>query len=326
MGEITEALRRAQREEARAREGTHPERAETADPAAAHPAERDFNVPDLADKPDGTLTAEARAWPDRGSEVFALSREEEGSWPARTVLIEARRGIAERYRQFALRVRPALERLGTRSVLVTSGLHQEGKTTTSCNLALALASITAEGHVAIVDLDLHRPSVGTSLGIESHIGIESVLARNATLEEARVQTDLPSFDVYPAARSQAQAHELLSGPVLASVVGRLERMYDFVVIDTPPTLLVPDVAMIAPTVGAVIAVARSSVTTRSTFREMMELVPREKLIGTFLNDHKLTRRTRKYVDYYRYDDSDLVNSEAAEDDENVTTSPREDAT
>ncbi len=194
-------------------------------------------------------------------------------------------------------MRPEIERRRNPTLLVTSALRLEGKTTTACNLALALASMAADRRIALVDLDLHRPGIAVGLGLCPTVGFERVLAGESSLPSARMRTDLASLDVFAVAKPPPMAHEILSHRRLPTLLASMARSYEAVIIDTPPALLVPDVALIAPHTGACLAVVRAGITYRSAFREMLALLPEDRLIGCFLNAARLSRHARRYVDY-----------------------------
>jgi Mrp family chromosome partitioning ATPase len=225
-----------------------------------------------------------------------IPRVKYGFWQARAVLVE-HSPAAERFRHFALRVQHELERIGTGSVLVTSAVSGEGKTIAACNLALALATMAGERRIALVDLDLRRPALRRALGGSPRAGFEAVLSKRAPLDAARMRADQPSLDFFPVVEPVSHAHELLGSPLLESTLRELTRRYDIVVYDAPPVLPVPDVPLVMPYVGACVLVVRAGATHRSAFRDMLALLPREKLIGTFLNEAAQPRHARQYLVY-----------------------------
>jgi Mrp family chromosome partitioning ATPase len=304
MGEILEALRRA--DEERERNGIS--RAVRREEAPSFPPVP-FREPELArpaegKEPDGEVapTRAARPEPVQASRPVPISREKTEGWIGRAALIEASGGpIAESYRHFAVAVRSRLKAQGARSLVVTSALRGEGKTTTSCNLALACASIAGGGRVALVDLDLRQPAAGRALGVTPTIGIEAVLSKKARLDAARLATDVESLDLYLPARSVRHAHEFLSGAG-AAVLGELEQVYDVVVIDSPPGLLVPDAALILGHAAAYIAVARTGVTRLTALRALLKRLPREKFLGSFLTEAPPVRHLGDYGYYHSAED------------------------
>lgn len=296
MGELTDALRHADRE----RDAAEPQR-RTRERLPEPPApEREAAEPAPVREPAGGAPVE------EATDAAAIPRSRDAAWIARAVVVDEQARAAECYRQLALRVRRALEEGSPRTLLVTSALRREGKTTTSCNLALALASMAgSEGRIALVDLDLHRPQVARGLGLRVAVGFDQVLEGSTALADARIRTDVPSLDVFAVSRPRPQAHDVLASRRLRAVLDELAHDYDTVVIDTPPVLLVPDVGLMASHVGGWVAVVRSGETLRSAFLEMLGLLSHARLVGCFLNDAPLPRHVRQYEHaYYRADDGD----------------------
>jgi len=227
---------------------------------------------------------------------IVLSREKDKHWRARAVIVDPRSSSAVRFPHLAVRIRAALDRCRVPSLLVTSALKGEGKTTVSTNLALALAMIASDRKVAFVDLDLRSASVAAVLGIRTGPGIEDVMSGACELEAARHSTDVASLDVYPVLRPTRQAHELL-GWAAERVLAELAERYDYVIADGPPVLPVPDTPLLAPLVGGCLAVVRSRFTRHSAFQELLDLMPRAQLLGVFLND-AMERRDRDAYGYY----------------------------
>lgn len=277
MGEIADALRRARLQ----REARSPASGATA-PAPEESRPRLREVDDVSPDP----------------ESHPIPRGKGEHWVPRAVIVEAQRPVAQRFRHLAVRVRRELQRRDPPILLVTSAGSGEGKTTTACNLALALTSITPRHRVALLELDLHRPTLAHALEIEHPPGIERVFRGEISLKEACVPTEFAALDVYPVGEPNSHAHELISGASAGSLFRELTRHYAMVVCDTPPVLPVPDVALLAEYAGAWLTVVRSGTTRRAAFREMMETLPRDKLIGTFLNQARTPRSTSHYYDYY----------------------------
>jgi Mrp family chromosome partitioning ATPase len=301
LGEITDALRRARLEqESAAPSAEEPTAAAARAGAASRPAPR---PPETG--------ARASGLPPRAADapVATFPRAKLGDWAARALLVEPRHAVAESFRAFAIRVRPIVEARAQRTVLVTSALRREGKTTTACNLALALASMAAERRIALVDLDLHRPSVARGLAVRPSVGIERALDGEVPLAAARIATEFASLDVFAAESARSHAHEVLSGRRVRELLEELSNAYDVVVIDTPPVLILPDVSLIAPHVGACIPVVRARSTPTSAFREMLARLPADRLIGCFLNDARLSRHAR--YDYTYHDDDEAAAGAAA---------------
>jgi Mrp family chromosome partitioning ATPase len=105
------------------------------------------------------------------------------------------------------------------------------------------------------------------------------------------------LDLFPVVRSTPRAHEILARATLRSLIHELSKHYATIVCDSPPTLTVPDVALIAQHVDACVLVARAGVSRRLPFREMVAMLPPESLIGTFLNSASQPRHATYYKNY-----------------------------
>ncbi len=286
MGEILEALRRA--EEDRSGRDVRPRRPVEAPAGPSFPP-----LPSHESVSRSLIPAHEPA-----HFQVNVPRNAENRAFGRIALSESAGPIAETFRHFALKVRGGLAERRARSVVVTSPLRAEGKTTTSCNLAVSLASVSGGARVALVDLDLRLPGVARALGVEVHCGIEEVLAGEARLDDARVETDVPDLDLFLVRKPAAKPHELLARPELAAVMTELEREYDLVVCDSPPTLLVPDTALLLAHAGSFVVVVRCGSTRLGAFRQLLSALPAEKMLGSFLNGAPAPRHLSGYDGYY----------------------------
>jgi Mrp family chromosome partitioning ATPase len=262
LGEIADALRRARKE--RSSSEAEPQAARAA-PAVQRPAPPERVVEAL------TLCDPAIALAD-------------------SVSVEACRRVA-------VRLRSELERRGEKTVAVASAIRGEGKTTVLLNLGLALASLSANDDMALVDLDLRKPSIARVLGVSPVHGVEKILRGTASLEEVRISITQPGLDIYPALEPLRSAHELLVLPSFAAMIRQLEQRYSLVVFDTPPTLLVPDTSLILKQVQACVPVARVGMTRARYFQQLLEVLPRRQILGAVLN---CARAPGYASDYYRY--------------------------
>jgi Mrp family chromosome partitioning ATPase len=200
-----------------------------------------------------------------------------------------------------VRIRSELERRGAISAAIVSATSQEGKTTVLCDLGLALASLSAGREVALVDLDLRKPSLAQVLGIRADTGVEGVLSGKARLNDVRISLERPALDLYPAIEPQHAAHELLALPSFVEMIRELERRYATVLVDTPPTLPVPDTSLMLRHVAVCIPVARSGQTRARLFRRLIEVLPRHQILGELLNDARMPAYQYQYYGYDQHD-------------------------
>lgn len=319
MGEITEALRRARAGGVPAERDPSrpaPREPEPARPAPAEaPPRRPAPVADAPARPAPVRPPEAdddepapRPAPplrsfdlDPEGQHAIVSHDKRGMWPTRVVVVDGRGAAAESVRHLALRLKRELETRGVRSCAIVSALRHEGKTTLSCNLALALATFSQGRRVALVDLDLRKPTVAKCLELPREVGIEEVLRGERSLREACISIEKPALDVFPVKKTSEDAHEVLAGPAFEAIVHELERRYETVLYDTAPVLLVPDAAVILRHVPVAVAVARAGRTLRRAFEHLREILPEGRLIGSILNEGELPTPGHHYG-YYGEDE------------------------
>jgi succinoglycan biosynthesis transport protein ExoP len=143
---------------------------------------------------------------------------------------------------------------GGRSFVITSSIPSEGKTTTSANLAIALADSGAQ--VVIIDGDLRRPKLASYMGLEGAVGLTDVLISRTELADALQPWGRGNLVVLPAGTVPPNPSELLGSRAMASLIQTLEAEFDVVLIDLPPLLPVTDAALVSKlTRGALVVVA-----------------------------------------------------------------------
>jgi exopolysaccharide transport family protein len=207
--------------------------------------------------------------------------------------------MAESYR--ALRTSLLLASVGAppKVILVTSALPQEGKTTTSINVAIVLAQ--KGSRVLLIDADLRRPSIHKTLGMGPRPGLSNVLTGNLELQDVVSETSIwPNLFVLPAGTPPPNPAELLASAAMKSVLSTLQESYDHIVIDTPPTLSVTDAVVVSALAEAVVLVVRSGQTTKQALRRSRELLSavNARISGVLLNAADL--RSPDYHYYYEY--------------------------
>jgi capsular exopolysaccharide synthesis family protein len=146
-----------------------------------------------------------------------------------------------------------------RVLVVSSALHDEGKTTTAINLAAALAGT---GHrVVVVETDLRRPAVLRSLGLAAGPGLVEAVAGVAPFETS-VQSWHGAFDVLGAGEVPPRPNELLASDGFVELVEKLRQAYDYVLLDAPPILPVSDATVLGRRSDGLLLVCRMSHTSR----------------------------------------------------------------
>lgn len=206
---------------------------------------------------------------------------------------------ADQYRA----LRHILERghAGKKLIAVTSAAPGDGKTMTTLNLAGALAH-APEARILVLDLDLRTPSVGQRIGLKEQSPglVDLVLDPDLTLSDVVRRHPRHHLAVVPAGRRMTVTYELLTSARLGSVLEDARRQYDYVVVDTPPIVPVPDTRLIAKWIDGFLMVLGAHRTPRVLFEEAMNLMDPTKLIGIVFNgdDRPLAGYYGSYYGYY----------------------------
>jgi len=159
---------------------------------------------------------------------------------------------AEAYRRLQTNLRFIDASGPIRSMVVSSAVPGEGKSTTALNLALAMAE---KGHrVLLIDADLRRPTVAKQLGIEGTVGLTTVLIGAASLAEVAQQWG-DGVDVLPSGEIPPNPSQLVDSRAMVALLAEATRTYDFVVIDSPPLLPVADAAVLSKMTDGALLVA-----------------------------------------------------------------------
>jgi succinoglycan biosynthesis transport protein ExoP len=176
----------------------------------------------------------------------------------------------ESYRQLRTAVRFVGVDRRLRSLVVTSAMPGDGKTTTAANLAISLAQ--AGQSVVLIDADLRRPRMTGLLGLDPTIGLTDVLVSDVPLTEALQQfADLPLFAL-ASGPVPPNPSELLASDRMADVIAELTTQYDVVLFDTPPLLPVTDAAVLGAATDGAVIVARAGKTRREQLRHAADLL------------------------------------------------------
>jgi len=139
-----------------------------------------------------------------------------------------------------------------RSFIVTSSIQSEGKSTTTANLAIALADSGVR--VLLVDADLRRPKVANYMGLEGSVGLTDVLIGRVPLSDVVQEWGRGRLSVLPAGTVPPNPSELLGSAAMGRLISELKTKFDIVLFDSPPLLPVTDAAILSRFVGGVILV------------------------------------------------------------------------
>lgn len=225
----------------------------------------------------------------------------EGTSPA--VIAEPGSPVAEDYRRIRMNLSFIAPVDGTncRLIVMSSAGPTEGKTTTSVNMAAALAENGAK--VLLIDADLRHPSVANKLDIDGEVGLAHVLSGQASVKDAVQRFWKPNLHVMPAGPKPPNASALLNSPIMVELLNNAMQQYDYVIVDTAPMVVANDAAIFVRHGGAMIMVCRRDFTLKRALRDIDEELrtlemPVSGIVVTWARDNKGALENSSYYYYY----------------------------
>ncbi|MCV7056544.1 polysaccharide biosynthesis tyrosine autokinase [Mycolicibacterium gilvum] len=177
-------------------------------------------------------------------------------------------GIAEAFRKLRTNLQFLAVDSPPRVIIVTSSMPSEGKSTTSINIALALAE--ADHNVVLVDGDMRRPTLHKYLDLIGPVGFSTVLSGAADLDDALQRTRFPGLTVLTSGATPPNPSELLGSQSARKLINELRTRFDYVVIDSTPLLAVTDAAVLGAASDGVLVIARFGQTKREQLSHAVE--------------------------------------------------------
>jgi len=201
-----------------------------------------------------------------------------------TLLHRPGSSLAESFRTLRTSILLSCAPRPPRAILVTSPQPSEGKTCTSLNLAIALAQRGAR--VLIMDADLRRPDIATPLGLSEQRGLSGLLTGADGIDQVLFQLqNIPNLWAIPGGPRPPNPAELLSSPTMEELLQRLRKMFDHIVLDSPPVLMVTDATILSTLVDGVVVVAQPGLTTRGALVRAYQTLQASgaRILGVALN-------------------------------------------
>ncbi|MDQ8754683.1 hypothetical protein RCO27_00430 [Sphingosinicella sp. LHD-64] len=221
-------------------------------------------------------------------------------------------GLAEEFRLVKRQLLVGIERRVSlpeekrRTVLISSGQPNEGKSFCAINLALSLAG-ERDVEVLLIDGDFSKPDALATLGIPGGPGLVDALADpSLDPEEFVVPTDVRGLSVLPAGRKANNVPELLASDRTREVLARLvdANRSRIILFDSPPALMASPATVLAGHVGQVLVVVRADRTTEADLRETIQLLSACDTVGLLLNGAAIAVNGRKFGAYEGYPDAE----------------------
>lgn len=188
-----------------------------------------------------------------------------------------------------------------RSILVTSCIPEEGKTTVALNLSATIA--TGLDHSAIlIDADLRLRTLTSLLGLENTLGLSDVLEERAGIEEAIINTEIKGLTILPAGSESPNPAELIGSIRMKRLIQQLEeRCKDsYIIIDSTPLVSTSEANALSQMTDGAILVIMADKTRRDVVKRELKAISSEKILGVVLNcaEFEASDYYHKYYKHY----------------------------
>jgi len=240
-----------------------------------------------------------------------LAKSSQAQWkpdPATMLFLngdDSKRGTEE-YRTLRSRLYTAREKMPLKSVLVTSAMPREGKSFTSANLAQVL--VRQHGRrVLLIDADLRAPRLHLMLGTTSSPGLSDYLQGMGEEFSVMQRGPLENLFFIPSGTPIDDPAELVGNGRLKVLLQRVEPLFDWIIVDSPPAVPVSDSSVLAKACDGVVMVVRSNSTPFDLARKAREEFPDQMLVGIVLNG---TRNGAAPYPRYYYEAYEKQNKDA----------------
>ncbi|WP_417388905.1 polysaccharide biosynthesis tyrosine autokinase [Gimesia sp.] len=193
---------------------------------------------------------------------------------------------AEAFRSLRTSLLLKTDRSGAKVLQMTSAEPGDGKTTSISNLALAIAQTGRK--VLIIDADLRRPTIHKLFGLANSVGLGDVLTGEIDAQTAIRETRVSHLSILTAGMLPENPSEMLMSRAFSELVNQLRKEYDYVLIDTPPLVVVSDPSVIASIVDGVLLVVRIDKNRRGVIRKVQQIIQTNgiKVAGILANSVK----------------------------------------
>ncbi len=217
-------------------------------------------------------------------------------------------GVQEAFRNLKASLSVSIPKKATnegRVILITSPCPEAGKTTVAVNLALMLAQ--SKGQVLLIDADVRKGRVARYFHCKSAPGLADCISGQASLEEVTHSFNkAENFHYITCGTHSPRPYELLESEAMKGLLADLKKQYDYIVIDTPPVLLLSDALALVPETDGTVVVCRHMISHVGDIAKTLDTLSFAKanVLGVVVNDYRPREKVTKYhygkYDYYAY--------------------------
>ena len=187
------------------------------------------------------------------------------------------------------------------AIMTTSAYPEDGKTTVTVNLALMFA--LSDAKVVLIDADIRKGRVAKYFKRKSSPGLSDCLSGQKTLDEVIHKSHLnENLSYITCGTHSPKPYELLESTEMKELIAELRTRYDYVIIDTPPVLLISDALALATITDGTVLVCRHNVSYVSDISRALSTLEFAKanVLGVVVNDYKAPATGKFYGGYKKY--------------------------
>ena len=204
--------------------------------------------------------------------------------------------ISEQFRTIRSNITFSAPREDLKTLLVTSSLSSEGKSTNVANLGVVFAQ---EGKkVLLVDADMRRPTLHHTFRLSNREGLSSILIKHQTIQEAVQETSIVGLDVITSGPLPPNPSELLASQTMDTFICIVTQEYDLVIFDSPPLLPVTDARILSNKCNATLLIVNRNKTKKADILKSRAALENSqaKILGIVLNNSAMPHKHH----YYQY--------------------------
>lgn len=208
--------------------------------------------------------------------------------------------VSEAYRTLRTNIQFSSFDKKIQTIIVTSCGPSEGKSTTAINLAVTMAE--SGNKTLVIDCDMRKPKMHKLFNLTNIIGLSNYLIGEVQFENAVHESKVKSLYALTSGTRPPNPSELLASVKMKNFIESLKDKYDYIIIDTPPVIMVSDAQILSQYADGcllVVASAEADINAAVKAKELLEKV-NAKILGVVLNKIDTTRKGYYYGYYYHY--------------------------
>ncbi len=213
--------------------------------------------------------------------------------------------VGEQYRIIRTNIQSLKQKGDYKTFLITSCVNSEGKSVTSVNLSMMMATDLNNKSILLIDADMRKGKVAKYLGLKSAPGLAEILQGTIEPGEAFVSPNIRNLTVIPSGKVPRHPAELLASKKMQSLLSTMKSKFDYIFIDSPPVMPLTDPCILGPLTDGVIMVIQAGRTQRDMIKTVEHRLAQAhaKVVGFIMTNveyhlpHYLYRYVHEYGGY-----------------------------